>query len=227
MRKVGIVVAISGEFNAFLNDSSITSKIMSFNNRDVYECTIGNCDVFFIQSGWGEIDAATAVQLLVSRFECEIILNYGVVGALKKDMKVNEVYLVEKVVHYDFDASGIDHTRVGQYHEFEDEFMPCSPTLINLAESIYPGITSVICASADKFVDDKKIKSKLASDYNASICDMEAAGIVRTCFKNGIDCLMMKCISDTYDGNGQDFKSNVSKGSAKAFNLLKQIILKL
>src|SRR5574344_428676 len=203
MRKVGIVVAISGEFNAFLNDSSITSKIMSFNNRDVYECTIGNCDVFFIQSGWGEIDAATAVQLLVSRFECEIILNY------------------------DFDASGIDHTRVGQYHEFEDEFMPCSPTLINLAESIYPGITSVICASADKFVDDKKIKSKLASDYNASICDMEAAGIVRTCFKNGIDCLMMKCISDTYDGNGQDFKSNVSKGSAKAFNLLKQIILKL
>jgi len=227
MKKIGIVVAISGEFSAFLNDSSISSKMISIDGRDVYKCYINSNEVYFLQSGWGEIDAAIGVQLLISKFGCEYILNYGVVGALKRDMFVNEVYLVSKVVHYDFDTTKIDHTRIGQYHEFVDEYMPFSSHLNLLAKELYPGIKEVICASGDKFVEDRKFKKKLADDFNASICDMEAAGIVRASFRNGVECLSIKCISDTLDGNGHDFKVNIAKGSVKAFKLLKEIIMKL
>jgi len=227
MKKIGVVVAILRELLAFLNDSSIKSELIKVGKREVYKSIINNNEVYFIKSGWGEIDASSATQILVSNFKCEYILNYGVVGALKKDMNVNDLFLVKKVVHYDFDTSSLDHSKVGQYGEFKDEYMPTSDNLIKLAKTLDSTLKEVICASGDKFISDISFKNKLAEAYDASICDMEAAGIVRTSFNNNIDCLLIKCISDSLEGDGSDFEKNVFNSSQKAFKLLKNIFYKL
>src|SRR5574344_1963468 len=187
MKKIGVVVAILRELLAFLNDSSIKSELIKVGKREVYKSIINNNEVYFIKSGWGEIDASSATQILVSNFKCEYILNYGVVGALKKGMNVNDLFLVKKVVHYDFDTSSLDHSKVGQYGEFKDEYMPTSDNLIKLAKTLDPSLKEVICASGDKFISDISFKNKVAEAYDASICDMEAAGIVRTSFNNNIN----------------------------------------
>ncbi len=46
-------------------------------------------------------------------------------------------------------------------------------------------------------------------------------------FLNKVKCLSIKCISDTFDGDGSMFEENVSKSSDKAFKLLSEILLEL
>ena len=97
---------------------------------------------------------------------------------------------------------------------------------LELAKKINPDLKECFVASGERFVEDKNDKINLAS-LNCLICDMEIAGIARTCFLNKVRCLSIKCISDTFDGDGSMFVENVKKSSDKAFNLLNEILLKL
>ena len=49
------------------------------------------------------------------------------------------------------------------------------------------------------------------------ICGMEIAAIARTCERRGMKCLSIKCISDTFDGNGGDFRTYVPRSAEKSF----------
>ena len=53
---------------------------------------------------------------------------------------------------------------------------------------------------------------------------MEIAGIARTCERAGVKCLSIKCISDTFEGNGGDFAANVRKGAEKAFAAIREVL---
>ena len=63
----------------------------------------------------GEIYAAGATQLLISRYGVEAVINFGVSGSLIEEVGVLNTVLVEGIVHYDFDLSPIDNVSVGQY----------------------------------------------------------------------------------------------------------------
>ena len=155
----------------------------------------------------------------------ELILNFGVTGALDPSLKVSDLFVVNKCLNYDFDTSCVDPVRKHQYMEFEDEFMPLDRQLIKFVKGIRD-IKEVNCASGDQFVEDKKEKEKRFA-LNCQICDMELAAIVRVCFLNNVKCLSIKCISDAYDGDGSDFITNVRISSDKAFNLISEILTKL
>ncbi len=227
MKKIGIIVAVKKEFASFLEDNSFKIEEFKVGSFDVEKTTINNNEIYVLMSGCGEIDASAATQFLISVFNVDYILNYGVVGALKPELKVEDLFLVESVVHYDFDISKIDGTKVGQYSEFKDVYMSTNSFLNKKIIELMPSISPVICASGDKFVDDIVFKKQLVKDYDASICDMESAGIVRTCFKNKVPCLAIKCISDTLYGNGEDYLENVSNSSKKAFELIKKFLFSI
>jgi len=224
MNKIGIAVAVLREFKAFLEDNSFKTTKIETKSRDVYKAIINGNEVYFLQSGYGEIDASASIEFLISKFDCNIILNYGVVGALREGLRVKTVYYVTKVVHYDFDISGVDPVKKTQYLDYSDIYIPVSDKLINLVRNIDPTIEGVVLASGDKFIVDKTIKKQLSIDYDAAICDMEGAAIARTTDKNKVDCLLIKCVSDTFGGTGEDFASNVVSSSKIAFNLIKKII---
>ena len=48
---------------------------------------------------------------------CDVILNFGVTGALEEDLQVDDLFVVEKVCHYDFDTSAIDAVKKGLQQE--------------------------------------------------------------------------------------------------------------
>lgn len=224
MKKIGIVVAVVREMYSFFNDNSFTPELIKVNHYDVYKVVINGNEIFLINSGFGEIDASAATQLLVTKFDCAYILNYGVVGALDKNLKVRELFLVDKVVHYDYDVSQIDDVKPHQYIEYSDEYIHGSEYLLDLAKRINPDLKEVICASGDRFIEDRKFKAELNSLYDASICDMESAGIARTAKRNKVEWLSIKAISDALDGDGKDYNENVIESSNQAFRFLKEIL---
>ena len=225
MKKIGIIVAVKDEFDSFLKDNSFELEKIDTTCFEVERTIINDNEIYVLRSGYGEIDASAGTQFLISVFNVECILNYGVVGALKPGLKVQDLFLVEKVVHYDFDSSSIDGTRVGEYLDMKDVYMKTSSILNQKVIELMPTISPVICASGDKFIDDTVFKKKLVDEFDASICDMESAAITRICIKNKVPCVAIKCISDTLEGTGKDYLENVSASSKKAFDLLKKVLL--
>lgn len=217
--KIGIVIAIARELKAFL-DSNYKVDIIEVNNHEIYKTIINNNEVYAIKSGYGKIDASAATQLLITKFDCEVIVNFGVTGALDPSLKVNDLFVVNKTCNYDYDVSPIDPVKLHQYEEFKDEYIPLDKSMIDFAKKYDKALVDATVASGDAFIIDKNIKKKFFNELKCNICDMEIAGIARTCYINKVKCLSIKCISDTYDGDGSDFNKNVTNSAAKAFKLI-------
>lgn len=223
--KIGIVIAVASELESFL---SANYKIETINsdNRQVYKVIVNDNEVYAIKSGCGQIDAASATQYLITKYNTEIILNYGVTGALKKELTVKDVFVVKGAINHDFDVSAFDDVKAHQYNDLESEIIPCDEGLIEFIKTIKPDLKEVIVASGERFVEDRQDKYNLAS-LGCDICDMEIAAIARVCYLNKVKCLSIKSISDTLDGDGSMFVENVRNSSNIAFNLLKELLEKL
>ena len=42
--------------------------------------------------------------------------------------------------------------------------------------------------------------------------------------KNGVKCMSLKCISDTFAGDGGDFNTNVTRSAEKAFRAIREVL---
>ena len=221
--KIGLLIAIKRELAAFLQSGEERTE-ETVAGKTVYRTMMEGHEIFAIQSGCGEIDAAAATMLLIVKYGCEIIMNFGVTGALEEDLKVEDLFVAEKVWHYDFDVTAFTECdKIGWYEEYPDEFIPLDAGLVKLVTEKIPGIRKIAVASADKFVENQEEKLRLRK-AGCGICEMELAGIARTCERNGVKCLSIKCISDTFDGNGGDFNTNVTRSAEKAFGVIREVL---
>ena len=220
--RIGIVIAIERELEAFLKSSYEIEEIEE-NGFKAFKTIINNHEVYAIKSGWGLIDAAMATQYLITKYHVEIILNFGVTGALDPSLKVSDLFYVKKCVNFDFDTSSIDDVVIHQYGDMENEFIYLDEELIAIVKQLYPEIKEAVDASGDRFIDKEEDKIER---YNAgcNVCDMEIVAIARVCLLNSVKCLSIKCISDEYDGDGSDFEKNVRESATKAFKLIDHLI---
>ena len=112
MKKFGIIAAV--EIDAVKRRYGKPIEKINDGGFDIYHYEANGNDVYVLHSGAGEISAAAATQLLISVYHVDMILNFGVVGSLTKEMDDIRLCVVEKVVHYQFDTSEVDHCPVRQ-----------------------------------------------------------------------------------------------------------------
>ena len=221
--KIGLLIAITRELDAFLQ-SGEERKEETVAGRTIYNTRMEGHEIYAVCSGCGEIDAAAATMLLIVKYGCELVLNFGVTGALLEDLKVEDLFVAEKVWHYDFDVTPFaDFVKVGQYEEYPDEFIPLDAGLVDLVTERIPGIRRIAVASGDKFVEDRAEKLRLR-ESGCGLCEMELAAIARVCDRSGVKCLSIKCISDAFDGTGEDFEKNVKRSAEKAFAAIREVL---
>ena len=196
--KIGLLIAIERELEAFLQSGEeLTEETVA--GKTIYKTHMEGHEIYAVCSGCGEIDASAGTMLLIVKYGCELILNFGVTGALLEDLKVEDLFVAEKVWHYDFDVTPFgDFIKVGQYAEYPDEFIPLDAGLVNLVAERIPGIRKIAVASADKFVENRDAKLRLR-ESGCGLCEMELAAIARVCERSGVKCLSIKCISDAFD----------------------------
>lgn len=223
--RIGIAIAVARELKAFL-ESDYKVEVIKQDNREVYKTIINNNEVYAIKTGFGKIDASASTQYLISKYNVEVILNFGVTGAVKSGLKIEDLFIVKNTINYDYDVSCVDPVKKYQYEEFADERIPLDEDLIKLVKDIKPDLKEVVCGSGDSFISDMNKKLEL-SNLGCSLCDMEIAGIARVCFLNKVKCLSIKCISDTLEGDGGDFEKNVVNAANKAFKLIQEILIKM
>lgn len=224
--RIGIFTAMDKEARSFIKDGTCFQT--TYGGFKLYEFKLeGHSAVLCCPPSVGEIAGAAACQLLISRFNVDVIFNFGVVGALTEQSSLLSTVLVKSVVHYDMDVSQIDkRATVGRYGCFDDVKVNCDEQLINKALGVvnFPVVT---CASADKFVADSTQKAFLATTFGAQICDMESAGVLFTCKFNNVPCLMVKCISDSLFGGSGEYEQNSVKAAEGFMSLASAICAKM
>ncbi len=221
--KIGMIIAV--EIKAFLKNYSDYEK-RTIHGFDVYMIK-GDTEIIAIHSMAGQIFSSAATMLLISEFKVDMIINYGVVGALTEDVKTYDTCIVEKIVHYSFDTSAADQCEIGRHLEYDDIYIPLDKTLIDIAKSIDDTLHLVCCASGDKFISDRKEKEKIHKEFSADICEMEAAGIVLVADRKGIPVLMIKTISDSLSGGADEFSKTIDKASDLCIKIIKKLIDKI
>ena len=225
MLNIGMMVAV--EIQSVIKKYSSNVEELHISGYDVKKVVTDKYNLFIVKSGAGEIAAAAATQFLITQFNVEYIVNFGVVGGLTEEMSTTKTCIVEKVVHYDFDTSLVDNCEVGRYIDYPSVYLHTSKELLDKALHICPDLKKVICASGDKFIADREKKEELHRLYNADICEMEAAAIVLTCDRNKVPCLLIKCISDGISGGADEFLKEVNNSADICLEITDKILNEL
>ena len=221
--RIGIIVATKKEREAFFE--VFGKPYLSNLGKNNFKVMMWRLDllksVYLILGGLGELASAASTQYLIDHFKVDKIINYGVVGGLSEEHEAKKVGIVDKIVHYDFDISFESDYEVGEYPNVGLYHTP-----IKQAISIPPsdGVARFVCASADKVVGGGEPKRELRRKFGADICEMEAAGIIITCNRNGIPCSFIKAVSDGVDEDEEAFTKNVHEASRRCVELIARYI---
>lgn len=225
MKKYGVIVAIERELLALLNSSEIKYEVLEKDPFTIYYFEKNGKGIYVAHSSAGIIDSSLCTQILIARYKVDTVLNYGVVGALSDKLNVGELLVVDRVVKHDIDFS-FEGSPIGTYTDVGEPYFYASKNINEIA--VKCGAKSVTLASGDQFIADRTKKDYLRESFDADICDMEGAGIARTCYKYKTPFFMVKCISDTLNGGGvKEFDKYVVECGNKAFAFLLNLIEKL
>lgn len=225
MKKIGLLVAV--EMDAVLARYGVPQEKLSVGGFEVLCYGNEAYMIYAVTAGAGELAAAAATQLLISVFHADLVVNFGVVGGLTHEMAMARSCVVESVVHYDFDVSDWQDVEPGRYLQYATPFIPATPELVERACAVEPSLRRVICASADKFVGSEEKKRALHERWGAEICEMEAAGIVLTCSRCGVPCLLIKTVSDGITGGAEEFNRELDRSAGICLAVVDRIIREL
>ena len=211
--KIGIITAMAGETTPLYQKMGKATGEINVAGVTISKFDIDGNEIFLVRSGVGEIRAAMTFQLLVDRFDVDVVLNFGFVGSLDNRFDVGDIVLAEKIVHYQFDTSAIDNVPAGQYDGNDSIYFTADKALIEKVQgALQNKLPEVIVASGDKFVASKEDKEYLRT-LGAQICEMECAGLVIASQRNNVPLLSMKVISDKADESADiSFAEVVRKG---------------
>lgn len=225
MKKIAVVAAMAKEYELLAKYLGKSVKTDLYGDFVVNEYVVGNKEIYFINSGVGEICAAAATQYVLLKYGVEAVFNFGLAGGVSDESKIGGLYLVSGVVHYDFDTSALDGTCRGQYENGVSPVYSTDEALRKAVKNIFPDMKEGICASGDKFVADENFKKSLKKEFNASVCEMEAAGIYFTAKNAGVPCLIIKAVSD--EASAEDYLSFITRLNDYYGKLLKILVEKL
>ena len=217
---IGAVIAMQSEADILLDEMQISSSL-TISGKQVHIGKAYGKDIALCVCGVGKVNAALGTQLLISKFNAEKLLNFGVSGSLNAETKLCQVYQIAAATQFDFDLVQLNGTKIGTLNEYTEPYL--SLNLLNLP------FEQRKLATADRFndsIDDYKL---LTEELNADIRDMEGGAIVQTAHAAKLPIYCVKAISDIA-GNGsttEQFLSNTAKALANLRAVLPSIFEQL
>lgn len=220
----GIIFAMEIEAQPFIKLLT-GKKQFTLAGKKCYKGKLYLCDVCIIISDIGKVNASSAAQVLISRYnKINLILNIGVTGAVNPALKICDICVAEKTLQYDFDVTAIDNVPLGYIQNLKQQYFYSDKNLYGKFMAVFN--RSVTVATADRF-STKKEDADFIKSLGGDVRDMELGAIAQVCILNNIPFISLKSISDTAQGDAsQDFKENLIK-STECFTLYAEKIFEV
>ena len=184
---IGVVIAMQSEADILLDEMKIT-RSLTVSGKKIHVGTVYGKEIALCVCGVGKVNAALGTQLLVSKFDANKLLNFGVAGSLNTDTKLCQVYQIEAATQFDFDLVQLNGTKIGTLNEYEENYLH-----LNLFPNSFEKRK---LGTADRFNDSKDDYLLLTQELGADIRDMEGGAIVQAAFAAQLPVYSVKAISD-------------------------------
>ena len=205
---VGIIGALEEEVRELI------SKLSSCESEEVggiifHTGILGSKRVVIAKCGVGKVFAAMCAEAMIIRYSPELIVNTGVGGALKKGISVTDTVVADKLVQHDMDTSPLGDPK-GLVSGINVVYFEADKRAAAIARSVadklgIPNHSGTI-ASGDVFVSTDEQKTRIVSEFDASVCEMEGAAIAHVAYVNKTPFAIIRAISDSADeGSSMDY----------------------
>lgn len=167
-------------------------------------------DLVIAVGGVGKVNAAIATQCMIDVYDPGIVINAGICGCLEPG-NVGKVFLARELVQHDVDTSAVGdqpgYVSTVRMTYFESTAL--RKMRRQLTCTYHPlEYEEVRIATGDWFAEAGERLDKIKELFKPFIIDMEAAAVAQTCFRNGVDFLAVKSVSDTVaDGVESEYES--------------------
>ena len=184
---IGVIIAMQSEADILLQEMQI-NRTLTVSGKTIHVGKAYGKDVALCVCGVGKVNAALGTQLVVSKFDAEKLLNFGVSGGLNADTELCKVYQIEAATQFDFDLAQLNGTSIGTLNEYTEPYLN-----LNLLNLPYPKRK---LATADRFNDSIDDYNLLTQELKADIRDMEGGAIVQAAYMASLPVYSVKAISD-------------------------------
>jgi len=162
-------------------------------------------------AGMGTVNAAAATQHLISKYAPQAVVLSGIAGGLNPKLHIDDVVIGKCLRYLDTDTALIAESAPG-LEEFgstpalvdiaadvlaERGFVDASTNAAASNEGAKQFLVGTI-ATGNRFVTGAAMRND-AIEAHADCVGMEGAAIAHVATKNGVDCLVLRAISDNCD----------------------------
>ena len=210
---IGAVIAMQSEADILLDEMKVV-RSLTVSGKKVHVGKAYGKDVAVCVCGVGKVNAALGAQLLISKFDAEKLLNFGVAGGLNKNTELCKVYQIQAAVQFDFDLTQLNQTKIGTLDEYTENYLA-----LNLLKADF---AKKRLGTSDRFNDSPADYELLTKELSADIRDMEGAAIVQAAYAAQLPVYSVKAISDVA-GSGSTTEQFL-KNKDKALQNLKTVL---
>ena len=228
--KIGIIGAMDVEVKALRERMENVSE-EEISGVRFFSGVLCGKEVVVARSGIGKVFAAICAQTMILAFKVTHVINTGVAGTLTDKLGLLDVAIADGVVQHDMDTSPIGDP-VGLISGINKVVLPTSCELAayarRTAEEIGKKTYTGIVASGDQFICDPERKRFIVDNFNGICCEMEGAAIGHVCYVNGVECLIVRSISDSADGSAHmDYPQLVGLAAEQSQRIIEGILEKI
>ncbi len=220
--KFGIIGAMDMEVD-ILKEKMEDVEIVEMAKMKFYDGTLSGQKTTLVRSGIGKVNAALAANVMISRFNADVIINTGCAGALDKELTIGDMVISKDAVEHDLDTSAIGFKK-GEHPFMNIRFFEADENLIKRAEAAVKAVAPDVnikfgrICTGDQFISSKEKKAELIEEFQGACAEMEGASIAHVCYMYNIPFVIIRAISDQADDKGQmsfeEFAPIASKRSA-------------
>lgn len=211
-KKVGIIGAMSVELELLKSKLEENPAVTKAGGMTFTEGKINGISVVLVQSGVGKVNAALCAQRLILKFGCTHVINTGIAGAMASGLKVLDFVASTDAVYHDMDATGFGYKKT-EIPQMKCSDFPADGKMLEAARSAFnefPAEHKLVfgrIATGDQFISDKEKKSAIQETCSPACVEMEGAAVAHACWINEIPFVIIRCMSDMADDDGESIYS--------------------
>ena len=201
-----------------------------------------DANIHVLVSGVGKVAMAASFQRAIERIRPDVALLVGVAGALRADLRLGDIGVVEGAIDADFDVRAWrPDAQRGENPLTGERVFSADPILCDLLVRFAPPhVFQAYAASGSAFLDREAKHRFLRHDApdlaitreNAlrppDLVDMESSAFLQVAALNGVSAAALRVISDPLEGDAvADFDAFLKFASAEYADILTDLIRRL
>lgn len=207
MNIVGIIGAMDEEIAA-LKEKMVIDEVKHYASLEFYTGKMFDKEIVVVRCGIGKVNAAMCTQIMIDKFNVDMIINTGVAGALSNELNIADIVISSDALQHDVDATGFGY-KLGEIPRMEISCFKANEKLIEIASKASKNritghnvfVERII--SGDQFVSDMEVKERLLDNFQGFCTEMEGASIAHVCHLNNVPFVVIRSISDKADNSAE------------------------